>query len=174
MNFILYILRISEPRKDQVMSKITNIGSAVLTAINHTDMRQEELAKAMNVTQASVSRMISGKNRPSLQTLNALCSALKKRDYQQAVLVLIGHLHDEIEASGMLISDIGINPAGRKKPTRIDIEKHLDTIRTAALKSKETASLVKDIAWLVRSAKIAEKTKLSMVAEDPAPYGKKK
>jgi len=147
------------------VSKITNIGSAVLTAINRTDLRQDELAKAMNVTQASVSRMISGKNRPSPHTLSALCTALKKKNYQQAILVLIGHLEDEIEASGMLPSDIEMHPANRKAPTRLDIEMHLDTIRIAAHKSKETAALITDIAWLVRSANIAEKPQLNLAAD---------
>lgn len=155
------------------MSKITNIGAATLTALNETGMRQEELARHMKSTQASVSRLIAGKNRPSLQTLHALCSALKSRNYHQAVLVLIGHLHDEIEASGMLLSDIDMSPARRKAPGRADIEKYIDTIRSGAVKSRETAALVKDLAWLIGHANL-ESDNLMMVAEEEQGYGKKK
>jgi transcriptional regulator with XRE-family HTH domain len=155
------------------MSKITNIGSAVLTALNETGMRQEELARHMKSTQASVSRMIAGKNRPSLQTLNALCTALKNKNYHQAVMVLIGHLHDEIESSGMLISDVEISPARKKAPGRADIEKYIDIVRAGAVKSRETASLLKDLAWLISHAHL-EESRLDMVAEESSPYGSKK
>lgn len=68
------------------------------------------------------------------------------------MLVLIGHLEDEILASGMLLSDIKLHPIRDKPPARTDIEQNLDIIRTGALKSKETALLVGDLAWLIEHA----------------------
>lgn len=134
------------------MSKITNIGAALLGALGALKMKQEELATAMDSTQASISRLISGKTRPTRETLFALCTAIKKTNYDQAINVLIGHLEDEIEESGMLQSDIEIIPARRNRPTRLDIEKNIDIIRRSATRSRETANLVRDLAWLIKQA----------------------
>jgi len=92
------------------MKKHSDISAALCTALYEIKITQEGLAKEMNISQAGISKIMSGKRRPSTKTLHALCTALKKKNYHQAVLVLIGHLHDEIEASGMLLSDVEIKP----------------------------------------------------------------
>lgn len=160
------------------MSKITNIGTALITALYETNTKQEQLANEMKSTQASISRIISGKNRPTRATIHAMCCALKKSNYNQAVSVLIGHLKDEIEASGMLQSDIDIHPANRKQPTRVDIERNLDCVRNAALKSKQTAALLADLAWLIEQSNYSEiQTELKAAETGPAynyaPIGNK-
>ncbi len=103
------------------MSKQTHLGTAILGAIYDGNINQETLAKEMRSTQASVSRLISGKNRPSRKIMRGLCTALKKKNHPQSVLVLIGHLEDEIEASGIPLSDINVTPA------RSDLDRPLDT-----------------------------------------------
>lgn len=155
------------------MKKHSNVSGAIQTALYETGMNQEQLARNMGVSQAAISKILSGNRRPSASTMNAMCTALKSKNYHQAVLVLIGSLEDWIEDSGMLISDVDISPARRKAPGRADIEKYIDIVRAGAVKSRETASLLKDLAWLISHADLEEHT-LSMVAEEPAEYGKKK
>jgi transcriptional regulator with XRE-family HTH domain len=155
------------------MKKHSNISTALCAALYETKMNQEQLAKEMGVSQAAISKIISGNRRPSQTTMHALCTALKDKNYHQAVLVLIGFLNDGIEDSGMLLSDIDMSPARKKAPGRADIEKYIDTIRSGAVKSRETASLVKDLAWLIGHANL-ESDNLMMVAEEEHPYGKKK
>lgn len=138
------------------MSKQTNVGTAILGAILKTSMTQEDLGNRMDVSQASISRLIGGKNRPTRETMHSLCNALKRTDYEQAVRVLIGFLEDEIEASGMLLSDIELAPANRTKPAHLDIEKSIDTIRAGALQCKEAASLVRDLAWMIKHANLGD------------------
>jgi transcriptional regulator with XRE-family HTH domain len=154
-------------------TKITNFGTALLGALNYTGMKQEELSSKVGKSQASISRLISGKNAPARATMHSICTALKKKNYEQAVKVLIGHLEDEIESSGMLLSDIEMRPTRKTAPLRIDIEKHIDIMRTAALKSKETASLLKDLAWLISNANFENET-LANVAEESGPEYKTK
>ena len=153
------------------MKKRSNISGSIEAALYTLKLRQDGLAVEMGVSQAALSKIMSGDRRPARTTIQALCTALKEKDYAQAVLVLIGHLEDEIEASGMLLSDVEMAPAGRQEPTRIDVEKHIDTIRRGALRSKETALLLRDLAWLIDHADIATTyeeggTPASKIAED--------
>lgn len=92
------------------MSKQTHLGTAILCALYDNKINQEKLAETMGSTQASVSRLISGKHRPSRKTMKALCSALNKNSARHARLVLIGHLNDEIESANMLLSNVNIIP----------------------------------------------------------------
>ncbi len=128
------------------MSEHSKISMALITALRELDITQDQLARETGISQAGISKIITGKTRPSRITLQALCGALKEWSYHQTVLVLIGHLEDEILASSLLLSDIKLHPVRDKPPVRIDIEQNLDTIRTGALKSKETALLVGDLA----------------------------
>jgi transcriptional regulator with XRE-family HTH domain len=148
------------------MKKHSNISTALMTALYETKTTQDGLAKMMDISQAGISKIISGHRRPNPKTMRAFCTALKTKNYHQAVLVLIGHLEDEIEASGMLLSDIEMSPARIKAPGRADIEKYIDTIRAGAIKSRETASLLKDLAWLIHHADIGSGELLQ--AADPA------
>ncbi len=134
------------------MNEHSKISKALISVLGELDVTQDQLAREMEISQAGVSKIIAGKTRPARPTMRVLFGALKTWSYPHAVRVLMGHLEDEILASGMLLSDIELHPARDKPPAREDIEQNLDIIRTGAIRVEETALLVKDLAWLIDHA----------------------
>lgn len=53
-----------------------DIQKTLIEALKQSDMKQDELAKRIGVSQSMISHYISGRKMPALDTLSRLCSVL--------------------------------------------------------------------------------------------------
>ncbi len=58
------------------MTTMEQIRQALIEAIKQSNIKQDELAKAVGVTQSMISHYVSGRKMPALDTLSRLCSVL--------------------------------------------------------------------------------------------------
>ena len=59
-----------------VMTTMEQIKSALIEALKQSNVKQEELAKKIGVSQSMISHYVSGRKMPALDTLSRLCSVL--------------------------------------------------------------------------------------------------
>lgn len=103
---------------------------------------------------STISRQVEGKFRVARETLRALCQHISKDPNQQCEL-LLAHLHDEAEASGLPLSRLvirmadGINVAELNLPPELNA--NLGLIAQAAQDVPEAAELIEGLAsWIAR------------------------
>ena len=58
------------------MTTMEDIQKTLIEALKQSDMKQDELAKRIGVSQSMISHYISGRKMPALDTLSRLCSVL--------------------------------------------------------------------------------------------------
>ena len=58
------------------MTTTEEIKKVLIEALKQTDMKQEELAQKIGVSQSMISHYVSGRKMPALDTLSRLCTAL--------------------------------------------------------------------------------------------------
>ena len=58
------------------MTTMEDIQKSLIEALKQSDMKQDELAKRIGVSQSMISHYISGRKMPALDTLSRLCSVL--------------------------------------------------------------------------------------------------
>ena len=58
------------------MTTMEEIQKAFIEALKQSDLKQDELAKKIGVSQSMISHYISGRKMPALDTLSRLCSVL--------------------------------------------------------------------------------------------------
>ena len=58
------------------MTTMEEIQKAFIEALKQSDLKQDELAKRIGVSQSMISHYISGRKMPALDTLSRLCTVL--------------------------------------------------------------------------------------------------
>ena len=58
------------------MTTMEDIQKTLIEALKQSDMKQDELAKRIGVSQSMIPHYISGRKMPALDTLSRLCSVL--------------------------------------------------------------------------------------------------
>ena len=58
------------------MTTMEEIQKAFIEALKQSDLKQDELAKKIGVSQSMISHYISGRKMPALDTLSRLCTVL--------------------------------------------------------------------------------------------------
>ena len=58
------------------MTMMEEIQKAFIEALKQSDLKQDELAKKIGVSQSMISHYISGRKMPALDTLSRLCTVL--------------------------------------------------------------------------------------------------
>ena len=58
------------------MTTMEDIQKTLIEALKQSDMKQDELAKRIGVSQSMISHYISGRKMPALDTLSRLCTVL--------------------------------------------------------------------------------------------------
>ena len=58
------------------MTTMEQIRNALIEALKHSNIKQEDLAKKIGVSQSMISHYVSGRKMPALDTLSRLCTVL--------------------------------------------------------------------------------------------------
>ena len=58
------------------MTTMEDIQKTLIEALKQSDLKQDELAKKIGVSQSMISHYISGRKMPALDTLSRLCTVL--------------------------------------------------------------------------------------------------
>lgn len=131
------------------MNTVRNFGRVVALELNSIGKNQSWLAEQTQVSQGTISRLISGVIRPDVDTLRKLCTCWP--DQQTNTRVLIEHLRDEVARAGIEAGRVFIRPS--EAPDITEIHALLDTIaRYDTELLKHLLILVRDLVSLLAPA----------------------
>lgn len=128
--------------------KRSHFGESVLYHMRKHDLTQVGLATKAGVAQSSLSQLISQPKRPEEPTLKALCTCWPGEETN--IRVLIEHLRDEMVRAGH--SANGEVEFRRCTPAQGELDAALKVVADEAALSADVASLILDLALLLRRA----------------------
>jgi transcriptional regulator with XRE-family HTH domain len=132
----------------------TYLGNSLLYHLGKHEWTQAALAERAAVTQSSLSRLISARQRPETSTLRALCTCWP--DPGSNLRVLIEHLRDEMVRGGHRgEGELEFRPHA---PGAAALERDLALVCETASLDDDVAALLHDLAVLLRRAKSTSKT----------------
>jgi hypothetical protein len=119
------------------------------------DGKQMRLSETCGVPQSLISRHLTGKYRPDMDTLERVCAALPDESCGQ---LSAAHLEDEIPPSARrfvsvntTITGKGVNSASQHALERLDSETRdaLETLASEALINKDACEMLKSTARII-------------------------
>lgn len=129
--------------------KRTYIGRAIATEMELSDTRQAQIAEACNLSQASISAIISSPVRVAPESLRAITHCWPTPEAN--VRVLIAHLRDEIHRAGHDPENALDIKMRNGRPEKTAAARDLDVLRDH-ISDADVAALIHDLAVLIKRA----------------------